>query len=246
MKKLNGKRALVIGGSRGIGLAVVKKLAEDGAAVMATYAGGKEETERLVAGLESGQNKHSAERVDLNDPETITSLFAKAVQTGGVDIVVIAGSAPILDKPLAKVSDEEFMRIMRFNVLGLFQTLREAANKLNDSGRIVVFSTPYTLQPQARRGVTGASKAASDLLALTLAKELGPRQITVNSIMPGPTETESFAEQVPEALHDQLRQMTPLGRLGRPQDVADVVSFLCSDDARWITGQTIRVTGGLL
>jgi len=166
-------------------------------------------------------------------------------QFGKLDILVISGGAPRLVNPLAKTTEEEFDSVFTFNAKGNFFALQEAAKHMADGGRIVTFSTPYTVQPQPNLSVVAGSKAAIEAFTFALALELGSRGITVNTIMPGPTTTESFSDMVSLEEQNQLKQMAPLQRLAEAEDIASAVAFLVSDDADYVTGHTLHATGGL-
>jgi 3-oxoacyl-[acyl-carrier protein] reductase len=146
---------------------------------------------------------------------------------------------------MAEVTEEEFDYTFAFNAKGNFFALQQAAKHMADGGRIVTFSTPYTIQPQPNMAVTAGSKAAAEQFTFALAKELGSRGIRVNAIMPGPTTTESFASQVSAELQTELERISPLQRLAKPGDIANAVAFLVSDEAAYVTGHTLHVTGGL-
>jgi 3-oxoacyl-[acyl-carrier protein] reductase len=246
MASLSGKVAIITGSSRGIGRAIAERLGRDGAKVVVTYAGNRDKAEEVVSVIKTNGSDAIALQVDLAKLDDIRSLFQKTLlQFGKVDILVISGGAPRLVKPLAETTEEEFDAVFTFNTKGNFFALQEAAKHMADGGRIVTFSTPYTVQPQPNLSVIAGSKAAIEAFTFALAKEVGSRGIRVNAIMPGPTLTESFDSMVSSEEQAQLLQIAPLQRLAAPEDIANAVAFLVSDDSGYITGHTLHATGGL-
>lgn len=246
MTSLAGKVAIVTGSSRGIGRALAERLGREGAKVVVTYARGKDSAEEVVAVVEESGSEAIALQLDLTSLDNIRSLFQSTVsQFGQVDIVVISGGAPRLVKSVAETTEEEFDTVFTFNAKGNFFALQEAAKNLADGGRIVTFSTPYTVQPQPNMSVIAGSKAAIEAFTFALALELGARDITVNAIMPGPTKTDSFSDMVSSEEQAYLEKAAPLRRLATPEDIANAVTFLVSDDARYVTGHVLHATGGL-
>lgn len=236
--------ALITGGSRGIGRAVAERLGADGVSVVVNYQTNEEAAAKVVASIEANGGHAVAARADVVDPQQLRGLFDTAEQHfGGLDILVnnvgIGSFAPI-----AMATDEEFDKIFATNARATFWALREAASRIRDGGRIVVMSSGIAMTHGPGTGLYGASKAAGDAMALTLAKELGRRQVTVNSVLPSVTRTDAAAGLPPEVINRILAQ-TPLGRLGEPEDIAEIVAFLVSDQGRWITGQTIGAGGGM-
>jgi 3-oxoacyl-[acyl-carrier protein] reductase len=244
--RLDGKAALVTGGSRGIGRAIAERLAADGAAVVLSYAARRDAADEVLAAIIAAGGRAHAVAADLRDPGAARQLFEQAEAiTGPLDILVnnaaIAGTGLII-----QTSDEDFDAVMIANVRSPFMLIREAARRLRDGGRIVNISTVNTVINGPGMAAYAASKAALELLGRVAAYELGEREITVNSVSPGATDTEMFRTANPaEETHEQIAALTALRRLGQPADVADVVALLVSDDARWLTGQNIRACGGL-
>ena len=246
MASLLGKVAIITGSSRGIGRSVAERLGRDGAKVVVTYARNPDKAEEVVSIIKANGSDAIAIQLDLSQLSDIRSLFQNAInQFGKLDIVVVSGGAPRLTKPLAQTTEEEFDSVFTFNAKGNFFALQEAAKHIADGGRIVTFTTPYTVQPQPNLSVIAGSKAAIEAFTFALALELGNRGITVNAIMPGPTTTESFGSMVSVEEQTQLKQMAPLQRLAEPEDIANAVAFLVSDDAGYVTGHTLHATGGL-
>lgn len=246
MGNLTGKVAIVTGSSRGIGRALAERLGRDGAKVVVTYAGNRDKAEEVVSAIKATGSEAIAFQLDLSKLEDIRSLFQQTINHfGKLDILVVSGGAPRLTKPLIETTEEEFDSVFTFNAKGNFFALQEAAKHIADGGRIVTFSTPYTVQPQPNLSVIAGSKAAIEAFTFALARELGDRNITVNAIMPGPTKTDAFADVVSSEQQTQLQQMSPLRRLAEPEDIANAVAFLISDDASYVTGHVLHATGGL-
>jgi len=236
---LDGKTALVTGGSRGIGAAIVRRLARDGAQVVFGYRAAKEEAEALAREVPGS----TAVRADLADPSALDDLFAAV--PGGLDILVNnAAINPMV--PLAEITGADFDQAMAVNARQPLLAMARAARELRDGGRIINISTLNTVVPAPNLALYIGSKAALEGYTAVAARELGPRGITVNAISPGATETDMLrASNPPEAL-EQTAGFTALGRLGRPEDIADVVAYLAGPDSGWITGQNIRATGGMI
>lgn len=238
MKRLEGRTALVTGGSRGIGRAIAERLAADGARVAINYAS-SEAAARDLAQRIGGV----ALRADVSQKQEVLEMFDRAeAALGGLDIVVNNAAIAVMG-PIRDFSDEDFERVFAINTRGAFYCCREAARRLRDGGRIVNISTGATVGGTAGGGVYCASKAAVEQFTRALARELAPRRITVNTVSPGFTETEMF-HSLPH-LVELAPKLTPLGRAGRPEEIAAVVAWLCTEDAGWITGQNIQAGGGL-
>ncbi|SRR5579871_787335 len=248
MPDLKGKVAIVTGASKGIGAAIAEKLAADGAAVVVNYSRSGTEAEALVRRVRQGGGKAVAVQADLSKPADAEKLFKAALKEfGHVDVLVNnAGAYEFL--PLSGIQEEHYDRLFNLNVKGLLFASKQAAALFSDNGggSIINISSVVSTSPKPNGSVYSATKAAVDAITKSLAIELGPQKILVNSVLPGVTETEGL-QAAPQA--DFFRQyavsQTPLGRVGQPQDIAGVVSFLASDDARWVTGQLITVSGGL-
>lgn len=236
---LNGKTALVTGGSRGIGQAIVRRLARDGARVVFSYRDDKAAADALVRDV-AGTVAVRADQEDLGNVETLFEPVAD-----GLDILV-NNAAVNPPTPIRDITAELFDRVMTVNAKFPLLAIRRAEPLLRDGGRIVNISTLNTALPVPGLALYSASKAALEQVTAVAAREFGARGITVNTVSPGPTDTDLLrATNPPEAL-EQTTGFTALGRLGRPGDIADVVAFLAGPDARWVTGQNIRATGGLL
>ncbi|MEG4505976.1 SDR family oxidoreductase [Microcoleus sp. F6_B4] len=244
MTSLTGKVAIVTGSSRGIGRAIALRLSQEGASVVINYARGAQQAKDVVSAIEAAGGKALAVQADVSKTAEIRDLFDRTIETYSQIDIVVNNAGVILYKPVAEVTEAEFDNLFAINVKGTFFACQEAAKRMADGGRIVNFSSSTTAMLLPTYGAYVAAKGAVEQLTRSLAKELGDRQITVNVISPGATDTELFtvgktAEQI-----QRFTQMTALGRLGKVEDIADVTAFLCSEQARWITGQNIRVNGG--
>lgn len=242
-----GKVAIVTGASRGIGAAIAVRLAADGIAVIVNYAGRQADADAVVEQIVAKGGRAAAIQADVAVPAQVAAMFDQAVTLfGGVDIVV--NNAGIIQPGLTALADTDdslFDRLVAINLKGTFNTLRIAANKLREGGRIVNFSSSLTALAMPGYSIYAATKAAVETMTLIFAKELRGRRITVNAVAPGPTATDLFLkDKTPEQI-ERLAKMPPLERLGTPEDIASVVSFLVGPEAGWIDGQTIRANGGI-
>lgn len=238
--------AIVTGASRGIGAAIAERLAADGFTVIVNYSGNQALADELVRKIEQSGGRALSARADVSDAAAVAQLFDRAEQAfGGVDILV-NNAGVIALAPVAEMSDADVNRLIDINLKGTFNTLREAAKRLRDNGRIINFSSSVVGLLQPSYGMYAASKAAVEALTSVLAKELRGRNITVNAIAPGPTATGLFLDGKTPELIDRLAKMAPLERLGQPQDIAAAVSFLAGADGAWINGQTLRANGGII
>jgi 3-oxoacyl-[acyl-carrier protein] reductase len=241
MGNLTGKVAIVTGASRGIGRAIAEQLGRDGASVVVNYAGSKEKAEEVVQAIKSLGAKAIAVQADMSNPDDVKRLFDTAESHFGSLHILVNNAGAFVMKPAIDITLEEFDKVINVNVRGVFLALQEAARRIQDGGRIVNIASNVTIQSMANASVYAASKAAVEQFTRVLAKELGAQQITVNAVAPGATET----DMMPDMVRATAPKMTPLGRLGQPKDIADVVAFVVSEEARWITGQIIGVNGGL-
>jgi 3-oxoacyl-[acyl-carrier protein] reductase len=242
----SNKVTIVTGGAGGIGAAVCERLARDGFTVVVNYAGRAAAAEALVARIESAGGRAVTAQADITDAGQVARMFASAETAfGGVDVLI--NNAGIMNLATIKDStDDLFDRHIQVNLKGTFNTLREAARRLRDGGRIVNFSSSITSRLVPTYGVYAATKAAVEAMTSIFAKELRGRSITVNAIAPGPTATKLFLDGKPQEVVDQLSTMAPLERLGLPEDIADAVAFLAGPDGGWINGQTLRANGGII
>ncbi len=238
------KTAIVTGSSRGIGRAVATRLAREGFAVVANYAGNIGKAQEVVNEIKSSGGRAIAVRADVAKGAEVERLFIEGEQAFGA-IGVVVNSAGIMKMlPIASTSEGDFDAILATNVRGAFNVLKQAASRIPDGGRIVTFSTSVIAMTFPNYGPYAASKAAVEVLTKTLANELRGRQITVNAVAPGPTATELFFEGKSQEQIDRLIKLSPLERLGSPEDIANVVAFLVGPDGGWINGQVLRANGG--
>ena len=245
-RALTGKVAIITGASRGIGRAIAERLAEDGAAVVVNYSHRTARAEGVVAAIEARGGRAVAIQADISRVAEIHRLFQEAISRFGRVDILVNNAAMSLYKSIVETTEEEFDRVFALNARGPFFAMQEAARVLPDHGRIVNISSGATTVGFPSQSVYCGSKSALEQFTLVCANELGPRGITVNAVLAGPTETDmldGILEHSPE-FKAMLIQRTPMGRIGQPPDMADVVAFLVSDDARWVTGQSIRVDGG--
>jgi 3-oxoacyl-[acyl-carrier protein] reductase len=246
MANQTNKVAIVTGASGGIGGAVAERLARDGFTVVVNYAGKAQPAEELVRQIEAAGGKAVAHQADIADPEAVRKMF-EAAQTafGGVDVLI--NNAGIMK--LATIADSDdalFDSQIAVNLKGTFNTLREAARRLREGGRIVNVSSSVVGLLQPTYGVYAATKAAVEAMTSILTKELRGRNITVNAIAPGPTATKLFLDGKPQEVVDRLAKLAPLERLGQPEDIAAAIAFLVGPDGAWINGQTLRANGGII
>jgi 3-oxoacyl-[acyl-carrier protein] reductase len=245
--KLAGKVAVVTGASKGIGAAIARDLAAEGAAVVVNYASSKEGAERVVAAITSQGGKAVAVQANLAREADIRRLFAEAKRVFGRLDVLVNNAGVYEFVPLEEVTAEQFHRQFDLNVLGVLLATQEAARHFGPGGgSIVNISSVVSSSALPNASVYSATKAAVDALTRSLATELGPRKIRVNAINPGLVETEGVhAAGISDSdFRKQAEAQTPLGRIGQPRDIAPAVVFLASDDSSWISGVTLPITGG--
>jgi NAD(P)-dependent dehydrogenase (short-subunit alcohol dehydrogenase family)/endonuclease/exonuclease/phosphatase (EEP) superfamily protein YafD len=246
MPVLKGKTAVVTGGSRGIGRAIVERLARDGAMVVFNYARSAEAAAEVVRAVEEAGGSAQGVQLDLAQPGAAERLMETAAeQLGGLDILVNNAAASFAPAPLAETDEELFDRVLAVNTKSTFLTMRYAARHLRDGGRIVNISSLNTIRPAPGNAPYAASKGAIEQLTRVASRELGPRGITVNTVSPGATDTDLLREANPGGDFQRVIDITPLGRLGLPSDIAGIVAFLAGPDGRWLTGQNLHADGGL-
>lgn len=246
MPDKQNKVAIVTGASRGIGAAIAERLGRDGFAVVVNYAGNARAAEETVRKIEAAGGKAAAAQGDVADADAVRRLFdSTEAAYGGVDVLVNNAGIMALS-PLAGADDAHFDRQVAVNLKGTFNTSREAARRLRDGGRVINFSTSVVGLKLETYGVYAATKAAVETLTAIMAKEMRGRGITVNAIAPGPTATDLFLNGKSDELVGRMAKMSPLERLGTPQDIAAAVAFLAGPDGGWINGQTLRANGGIV
>ncbi|TWB51127.1 SDR family oxidoreductase [Nitrospirillum viridazoti] len=245
-KKVAPKVALVTGASRGIGAAIAERLGRDGHTVIINYAGSATAAEAVAAKIEAAGGRALTVQADVADADAVKTMFDRVEAAfGGVDILVNnAGIMPL--GAIADMGDDAFDKLMDVNLRGTFNTLREAAQRLREGGRVINFSSSIVGLYPPTYGVYAATKAAVEALTVVMAREMRGRSITVNAIAPGPTATELFLNGKPQEVVDRLAKQAPLERLGQPEDIAAAVAFLAGPDGAWINGQVLRANGGII
>lgn len=238
--------AIVTGSSRGIGAAIAKRLAKDGFTVVVNYAGRGGDACAVCEAIESAGGRAAAVQADISSAEDVALLFDRTEEYfGGVDVLI--NNAGIMQtKALGETEDALFDRTIAVNLKGTFNTLRTAAQRLRTGGRIVNFSTSAIGLALPGYAIYCATKAAVETMTNIFAKELRGKNITVNAVAPGPTATDLFLTGKSEEQVAHLAKMAPLERLGNPDDIASVVSFLVGPDGAWVNGQTLRANGGIV
>jgi 3-oxoacyl-[acyl-carrier protein] reductase len=246
MNTSSDKVAIVTGAAGGIGAAVAERLAQAGFSVVINYAANAAPAEALAAQIKAAGGRAITVQADIADSVQVARMFSSAETVfGGVDVLV--NNAGIMQ--LATIGDSDdalFDRQIAVNLKGTFNTLREASKRLRNGGRIINFSSSVTSLLQPTYGVYAATKAAVEAMTSVLAKELRGRNITVNSVAPGPTATKLFLNGKPQSVIEHLAKLAPLERLGQPRDIAAVVDFLAGPDGAWMNGQTLRANGGII
>jgi 3-oxoacyl-[acyl-carrier protein] reductase len=246
MTNKTNKVAIVTGASRGIGAAVAERLASDGFTVIINYSGDAKSAGTLAGKIEGEGGRALTAKADVSEPAAVRGMFdAAEAAFGGVDVLI--NNAGIMK--LAKIADSDdalFDQQIAVNLKGTFNTLREAARRLRDGGRIVNFSTSVVGTKLETYAVYAATKSAVETMTAILSKELRGRNITVNAVAPGPTATDLFLNGKSPELVDRFANMNPLQRLSTPQDIAAAVSFLAGPDGSWINGQVLRANGGMV
>lgn len=240
------RTAIVTGASHGIGAAVAVRLAQDGFAVVVNYSRSSDDAKALVAKIESTGGSAVAVKADVSDATAVASLFDAAEKSfGGVDVLVNNAGIMILSL-IAAADDEAFDNMVSVNLKGVFNGMREAGKRMRDGGRIVSFSSSVVGLYQPTYGLYAATKAGVEAMTHIAAKELGSRRITANVVAPGPVDTPLFTNgKSPEQI-ETIKKMNPFGRLGEPDDIASVISFLVGPDGSWVSGQVLRANGGVI
>jgi 3-oxoacyl-[acyl-carrier protein] reductase len=245
MIRLDDKVVLVTGASRGIGVVLAEAIAAAGAKVIINYAGSKSAAEDLAKKISATGAEAIAVQADVSKPDDVKRLFDVSIEKFGRIDVLINNAGIMINKPIKDVTDEDFTKQFETNVRGVFNTLRESATRLADHGSIINFSTSSNRLMLPTYGVYVATKAAVEQLTRVFSKEIGARGINVNSVSPGPTNTDLFLNGKSEETIARLASQSVFNRIADPEDIVGVVLFLASDDAKWITAQNFGVNGGL-
>ena len=235
--------ALVTGSSRGIGRAIAERLAAAGHAVVIHYNRNRQPAEETVNGIRARGGEAIALAADIANPADVQRLFAEAEKAFGRLDIVVANAGVFLRKPFVESTEEDYDYVFNTNTKGVFFTLREAAERVREGGRIIAVSTGGTKMPFADAGLYLGSKAAIEQFVRSLARELGPRSVTVNILSPGFTDTDMLND---EQARSWGASLSPFNRIGTSQEVAEVAAFLASDQARWVTGQNVQAGGGVV
>jgi 3-oxoacyl-[acyl-carrier protein] reductase len=243
---LAGKVAVVTGASKGIGAAIAKHLACQGAAVVVNYASSKADADKVVGEIASHGGKAVAVQADMAKKADVERLFAETKKSFGRLDVLVNNAGIYQGQPLGQITEENFHRHFNLNVLGVILAIQESLKLFGpEGGSIVNISSVVSTMSPAGMAVYNATKSAVDGLTRTFAKELGPRKIRVNSINPGMTDTEGVRSAGIVGQFEAVAAITPMGRIGLPEDIAPAVVFLASPESAWITGEALRVSGGL-
>lgn len=240
------KVALVTGGSRGIGAAIVRRLSADGFAVAINYAKNAESAKALVAELKKANRQAVAVQCNVAITDDVNDMFNTVESELGPINVLINNAGIMINAPVAQSEEGHFDEQIAVNLKGTFNTLKQAANRMPHGGRIVNLSTSVVGLKLENYGIYAATKAAIETLSAILSKELRGKEITVNTVAPGPTATDLFLNGKSQEVIDRLAKMSPLERLATPDDIARAVAFLVGPDGAWINGQVLRANGGIV
>ncbi|ASR45242.1 SDR family oxidoreductase [Paenibacillus kribbensis] len=246
MKHLDGKTAIVTGASRGIGRVIAEQLAELGAHVVINYASSPDKAQQVVEGIIQKGGKAIAIHADLGKMSDIEALFTNTIAEFGRLDILVNNAGLMITKPLADVTEADFDKQFALNVKGTFFACQQAMMHMENYGRIVNLSTSVIGQMFPAYSVYAGTKGAVEQFTRQLAKEFGNKHITINAVAPGPVNTELFQVGKTEQQIEGMKKMNAFGRLGEPEDIADVIEFLVSAKSQWVTGQTIRVNGGFI
>lgn len=243
--RLNGKVAVVTGASSGIGAGIARAFGAEGAVVIVNYASSTDAANAVVASIVAAGGMAQAVQADMSKSADVIRLFDTVMADHGKLDVLVNNAGVAVFEMVADLTEEAFHKQFNVNVLGYFLAIREAVRHFGEAGGSVInISSILSTHPSAGASVYSATKGAVDTLTYGLARELGPRHIRVNAIMPGYTNTPATDGNFTGDLRDRLLAETPLGRVGEPEDIAPVAVFLASDDSYWVSGESIRATGG--
>ncbi|TCL39860.1 3-oxoacyl-[acyl-carrier protein] reductase [Anaerospora hongkongensis] len=245
-QKLTGKVALVTGSSRGIGRNIAEELALQGAKVIINYAGNSEKAIAVVAAIKKQGGEATAIQADISQVVEVERLFQRAMEAYGKIDILVNNAGIMITKPITAITEEDFDRIFAVNVKGTYFACQQAARHMAANGRIINFSTSVAGLMFPAYSIYAGTKGAVEQFTRQLAKEFGPKGITINAVAPGPVNTELFTVGKTKEQIQTLTTMNAFGRLGETADIAKVVLWLAGQEAQWVTGQTIRVNGGFI
>ncbi|MGN7286080.1 SDR family oxidoreductase [Shouchella rhizosphaerae] len=246
MEDVRGKTAIVTGASRGIGRAIAIQLADLGAKVVVNYSRSSQEANAVVKQIKEKGGEAVAIQADLGAVVGVKLLFQKTMEAFRKIDILINNAGVSIYKPIQEVTEEDFDKQFNLNVKGTFFACQQAMAYMEEKGRIINFSTSVIGQMFPTYSVYAGTKGAVEQFTRQLAKEFAAKQITMNAVAPGPVNTKLFTEGKTEAQIEGLKKLIGLGRIGEPEDIANVIEFLVSEKSQWITGQTIRVNGGFI
>ena len=245
MKDLQNKVAIITGSSRGIGAEIARRLAAAGARVVINYVSRGEAAYSVHESIKASGGESLVVQADMRISTEVHRLFDETIEHFGRVDILINNAGVLLFKKFSEISDEEFDRVMDSNVKGVFYALREASTRLSDGGRVVTVSSTVTRMLLPKYGAYAASKGAIEQLTRVFAKEMGERGITANIVSPGPVNTELFTTGKTEQDIERISAMSVLNRVGETGEIAELVLFLVSNEAGWVTGQNISASGGI-
>ncbi|WP_108722136.1 SDR family oxidoreductase [Gorillibacterium timonense] len=246
MNILEGKVAIVTGSSRGIGLSIANRLADLGAKTVINYSSNPDKASEAVEAIKRRGGTAIALHADLSRMEEIEKLFSETLAAFGKVDILINNAGLMINKPLAEVTEADFDKQFAVNVKGTFFACQQAMKHMENNGRIVNFSTSVLGQMFPAYSVYAGTKGAVEQFTRQLAKEFGPKGITINAVAPGPVNTELFTVGKTEQQIEGMKKLNAFGRIGEPEDITDVVEFLVSEKSQWVTGQTLRANGGFI
>lgn len=245
MNKLANKTAIVTGASRGLGKEIALLLAAHGAAVVINYANNTVEAEKVANSINTAGGRAIAIRSDISDAAAVTRLFDQTIEQFGKVDIVVNNAGIMITKPVKDTLEDDFDQQFRINVKSIFLSMKEAATKMSNNGRIINISSSVTRLMMPGYATYAATKAAVEQMSRVFAKEIGPKGITVNSVSPGPLNTELFLKDKTPELVQRIAGLSAFNRIGETEDIAPVILFLASDESHWITGQNIGCNGGM-
>ncbi|MBE2978132.1 SDR family oxidoreductase [Priestia megaterium] len=246
MKLLEGKVAIITGASRGIGRKVAEQLADLGAKVTINYSSSPDKAEEVVKEIQDKGGKAIAIQADISQIDDIERLFLETISAFEKVDILINNAGIMINKPLTEVTEADYDKQFSLNVKGTFFACQQAMKYMEEEGHIVNISTSVNGQMFPTYSVYSGTKGAVEQFTRQLAKEFGPKKITINAVAPGPVDTELFSVGKTEQQIEGMKKMNAFGRLGEPEDISNVIEFLVSEKSKWVTGQTLRVNGGFI